>query len=433
VKNRVENAVSGKTNRFMELEGLRGLAALVVFLFHFLVLFYPVMYYGAGVFAPIQHLRFEDNIHGTPLEGFLSGTFSVAVFFVLSGFVLSVGFFSTKNAEIVKKLAAKRYLRLMLPALASVLIALVFISLNLSSNKEAHEITQSVALRTVWSPHPGFFEALYEGSIGVFVHGPVNNYNSVLWTMQYEFSGSFIIFGLALLFGQSKWRWVVYLAAAIGFQGSWYLGFILGMVIADLYVHRLSLMQKIRQPFYMGILALGICLGAFPTSSKIGETIYGHVMLPWLSQAQNQSVYTTLGAVCIVLAALGLVGFKRFLSGRMMSQLGKYTYSLYLVHQPLIYTVGTGLFMLFISRFGYNKSVALAFVLTIPVVVAATLLFHKYIEQPSMRVAAYSEEVFSGKKELSLKREYKKITRRALAAIRRRVRPLENIQDPEVE
>ena len=384
------------------------------------------------MFAPVQHFRFEDNIHGTPLEGFISGTFSVAVFFVLSGFVLTVGFFTTKNSEGIKKLAAKRYLRLMLPALASVLIAFVFISLNLSLNKEAHEITQSAALHPVWSPHPGLLEALYEGMVGIFVHGPVNNYNSVLWTMQYEFAGSFMVFGLALLFGQAKWRWVIYVAAAIGFQGSWYLGFILGMAIADLYAHRIDLVQKIKQPAYLVLLAFGVCLGAFPTSSKIAETVYGHIMLPWLSQAQNQSIYTTLGAVCIVLSALGLVKFKELLSNRLMSQLGKYTYSLYLVHQPLIYTVGTGVFMALITHFGYNKSVAMAFIVTIPVVALVTLLFYKFIEQPSIRLASYAQEVFFGTRELLLKQKYNN-TKEAIVSIIQRPRRVEANQDPEME
>ena len=146
----------------------------------------------------------------------------------------------------------------------------------------------------------------------------------------------------------------------------------------------------------------------------------------------EQSIYTTLGAVCIVLSALGLVKFKELLSNRLMSQLGKYTYSLYLVHQPLIYTVGTGVFMALITHFGYNKSVAMAFIVTIPVVALVTLLFYKFIEQPSIRLASYAQEVFFGTRELLLKQKYNN-TKEAIVSIIQRPRRVEANQDPEME
>jgi peptidoglycan/LPS O-acetylase OafA/YrhL len=403
VKKRVEKRASVvKENRFMELEGLRGIAAVIVVIFHFLVLFYPVLFYSVGALAPVQHFRLEENIHGTPLLAFLSGTFSVAVFFVLSGFVLSVGFFSSKDSQIIKRLAAKRYLRLMLPALASILIALFFIKIGFSHFNEVREVTQSSAVPLMWSRHPDLFTAIYEGLVTIFVNSPVNNFNPALWTMKYEFIGSFMVFGIALLFAHSKWRWLVYLAVIVGTHSNWYLGFILGMMLADLYVHRREVLKNIPQPAYAGILILGICMGAFPRSTSLDSTIYGHIMLPWLTEGANRGFFTTLGALCIVIAAIGLLRFKKVLSGKLLSQLGKYTYSLYLVHQPLVYVVGTSLFMVFLATMGYNKAVLLAFLCTVPVIALATVLFHRFIELPSIKISTYSEEVFSGRKELKL-------------------------------
>src|SRR4051812_4008381 len=104
--------------RFAELEGLRGVAAIMVVLYHFLLAFYSLAFLGIGNgYEVAQHMRLEDNLYGNPIMAFLSGSFAVAIFFVLSGFVLSIGFFATKKHEILQKLAAKRYLRLMLPAL----------------------------------------------------------------------------------------------------------------------------------------------------------------------------------------------------------------------------------------------------------------------------------------------------------------------------
>lgn len=409
----------------MELEGLRGIAAVIVVIFHFLVLFYPVMFYSVGALAPVQHFRLEDNIHGTPLLAFLSGTFSVAVFFVLSGFVLSVGFFSVKDPQIIKRLAAKRYLRLMLPALVSILIALFFIKIGFSHFNEVREVTQSSAVPLMWSRSPDLFTAIYEGLVVIFVNAPVNNFNPALWTMKYEFIGSFIVFGTALLFAHSKWRWVVYSALIVGTHSNWYLGFILGMILADLYVHREELLRKIPQPAYIGILALGIFMGAFPRSTSLDSTVYGHIMLPWLTEGANRGLYTTLGALCIVVSAIGMLRFKRILSSKFLSRLGGYTYSLYLVHQPLVYVVGTSLFMAFLT-IGYSKAVLLAFLCTVPVIALATVLFHRYVELPSMKVASYSQEVFFGERELDIKAHFSKAKRKLKKILKTR-------QAPEIE
>jgi len=95
-----------KIGRFMELEGLRGVAAIGVVLYHFGLSFYTLAFWGPGV-TSVQNMRYEHFLHGNPAMVFLSGTFSVAIFFVLSGFVLSIGFFQTGKLEIIKKLAAK--------------------------------------------------------------------------------------------------------------------------------------------------------------------------------------------------------------------------------------------------------------------------------------------------------------------------------------
>jgi len=95
---------SVKQNRFMELEGLRVIAAIVVVLYHAALIFYPGYFYGVGTpWAPVQNMFLEDNLYQNPLSGLLSGTFAVGIFFVLSGFVLSIGFFQKKDINIIKK------------------------------------------------------------------------------------------------------------------------------------------------------------------------------------------------------------------------------------------------------------------------------------------------------------------------------------------
>jgi len=81
------------------LESLRGLAALAVVFNHLAIAFYPALFFGPS--APSHTGRaLEAAISGTPLNLLYNGAFSVSIFFVLSGFVLSYGFFRDRSATV---------------------------------------------------------------------------------------------------------------------------------------------------------------------------------------------------------------------------------------------------------------------------------------------------------------------------------------------
>ncbi len=385
----------------MELEGLRVVAAVVVVLFHAALLFYPSFYYGLGSgFAPVQNMRFEDNIYQNPLAGLLSGTFAVGIFFVLSGFVLSVGFFQSKDPQIVKKLAAKRYLRLMLPALASILIVWLVMSLGLTkSMATVTSITHSNWLGTLWTFPPDLFKALIQGSVSAFTIGDVT-YNPVLWTIRYEMIGSFIVFAAILIAGSSKYRWVPYAVLVAIFSSSWLLGFIIGMIFADLYVNKVAIMEKLNNKFMYILLALGIFFGGYPAGA-VTSPLYKALHVMWFDDINYQPFFITVGASFVVLAILALPRLSRFFATPRISSLGKYTYSIYLLHMSVLFTACTGIFVLLVAHMGLNKAALLSVLLTVPVMMIATFVFHRYIEVPAMDTASYFEKIYSGKRSLS--------------------------------
>src|SRR6478735_3104673 len=108
------------TERFKYLDGLRGVAALVVVFAHFFQFFLP------AAFAPAlaDHLE-EKTLGGSPLNLAINGNFAVTLFFVLSGFVLSAPFFLKRDAWWYMGATIKRYPRLALPAAASTLLAAI--------------------------------------------------------------------------------------------------------------------------------------------------------------------------------------------------------------------------------------------------------------------------------------------------------------------
>ena len=171
------------------LNGLRGIAASIVVLCHFAVTFYPSAVYYDPTRAHLGH-GLETWIAATPLNILLSGQLAVCLFFVLSGYVLTVGFFPRpRRSKAVAKLLA-RYIRLDLPILASVLICWLTIVSGLCLNIAVIAVTKSEWLRLFFRIDAnGFSQAFADGAWNVFASGAAN-YNPVLWTMRVELLGS---------------------------------------------------------------------------------------------------------------------------------------------------------------------------------------------------------------------------------------------------
>ena len=376
----------GESNRLLALEGLRGIAAIVVVIYHVLLIFWCYTIYGPVGNNGIMNMHLEDNLFANPLTVFFSGPFAVAIFFVLSGFVLSIGFFTTGKVEIVKKLAAKRYLRLMLPALASVMIAWIILTLGFSHNSQALPLTHSVWLEGQWNFSPNFFEAIHQGTWGIFVSGAIS-YNPVLWTMMYEFAGSFIVFVSLMLFGKLERRWIVYGFLLLLTFSTWFMAFIAGMILADLYAKKRFPFNGSSSKFMVFILLLGLFLGGYPVFAPTEASIYNTLRLPMYIDAQNLIIYTSIGAVLVIIGSLAIPAVTKFLSHKYISGLGKYTFSVYLVHKLVLFSLTTGLLAWFITFMGYNQAALLSILISIPVIVLSTYLFERYIDAPSIHVS----------------------------------------------
>lgn len=394
--------IKSEAKRFIALEGVRGLAAITVVLHHFMLAFYPVLIWGPG---SLQHTHFEDNIHGTPLALLFAGTFAVAIFFVLSGFVLTIGFFQTKNESVIKKLAVKRYPRLMLPALTITMICLILIKLGFPHYiAEAAKVTGSGWLAgTSWSSNSSFLDALYSGSIGIFTQG-ASSFDNVLWTMTTEFLGSFIVFGFVLLFGKSQFRWISYIGVTVITFNTWFLPFILGMALADLYsIGYLGRIKKTR--WSVGALAGAAFLGAYPMVGA-SATLYSFINVPLFTNMKLDYgvLCLTIGAALLIFAVLISKRLTTWLEKPRVSILGKYTFSLYLVHLPILYTTGVMSFLVLNPLIGYNKAALVTFLINVPVVMLATVFFERYVDAPAVRFSSVVAKAFENGKGFGIKK-----------------------------
>ena len=145
------------------LEGIRGIAALIVVIWHYVLYFYPPLANtGDMSFKEFFNYNTHEQIlmlaAETPLCLFFHGQASVRLFFVLSAFVLTYKFFRTKNYEYLSAGAIKRYFRLLGPVVFSLFITYILVNLSLVSN---------VFIATEFSIKEFFKEAFF----GVFVNG----------------------------------------------------------------------------------------------------------------------------------------------------------------------------------------------------------------------------------------------------------------------
>lgn len=387
-----------KNVRFMELEGLRGIAAIAVVLAHYMLAFYPALISGN---ASLTHSSLEELIHGTPIALLYAGTFAVAIFFVLSGFVLSIGYFQTNDKSIVKRLAHSRYLRLMLPALASVVLAYLLISFGAGHmSAVAGEETKSWLFNS-WLIDTSFLSTIQGGMFDIFVQSG-SPLNTVLWTMYIEFLGSFLVFIFLLLFAQSRYRWTTYAMLIFFTFNSWFMPFVIGVLIADLYSK--GRLEKLKKVWIIAPLLIGgLLLGSLPHKG-IENTPYNVLFqvdiesLVGMADINYERLYLTIGAVMILLAVLLSRRLSAWLRQPRVAMLGRYTFSLYLTHLLVLLSFSSGLFALLPDSIGYNKTAVLTILLSIPIILIVTILFERYIDAPSIKFSKWVGAVYRGEK-----------------------------------
>ena len=111
------------SGRVKSIEGVRGLAALVVLVHHFAVMYYPAYYWGG---MERSHYNSIDIWLGqTPLSFFVNGNSGVMIFLVLTGF--GTYMICGKGAGAYIKYLVLRYIKLLILAVfASVFVWLLF-------------------------------------------------------------------------------------------------------------------------------------------------------------------------------------------------------------------------------------------------------------------------------------------------------------------
>lgn len=365
------------------LEGIRGLAAIVVVLHHYILAFYPAMSSADEKQIHNETSYFEEVMAQIPLNIFYNGGFAVCIFFILSGYVLSNNYHQYNNPKILIQYGIKRYFRLLVPVSVSVLLAYAFVHLGFMNRLHLGDITKSKDwLAGSFNFSENIFPMLKNMFFDVFFLKD-NTYNPVLWTMTYELLGSLLIFSFLLMLHPVKYKFSLYglLAIVLFATGNhYYAAFILG-VILNKYVVQRQLMPK---PFHFPswllwiLFVVGFYLGSYPICINIQNTIYKYIYFSWLN---NEVFYHVVGAFMIMFVVVNAPRVQLALSGKVLNFIGKISFSFYLLHFIILTSLSCFLFKVFYQSYEYNSSVILAFICSVPVIVASSILYYKWIDK----------------------------------------------------
>jgi peptidoglycan/LPS O-acetylase OafA/YrhL len=315
--------------RRTDLEALRGIAAIVVVVHHFLLAFSP---YVSGF---LSDYRNQNSWVGQPWFGLLNGKAAVYFFFVLSGYVLVIQFLRDGNLAQLRTGFIKRLPRLAFPVMLSCVLAYAVMRLDLLYCFQASESTGSLWLRNLGFGHdlasfsPNLLRAITE-SVTVFLNG-VNRYNSSLWSMQPEMTGSFLVMSGAVFF-----------RVLLGMRHLIYAGALVFIIIARLdpmlcafmFGLFLALAQAQYPEFRLArwlswlLLLAGIYLCGYIT--PLGSyTVFQHMAMP------VEQVYMVGGALVLASTVFCPANFSA-LTGRVGRLLGQQSFPTYLLHTTIL-------------------------------------------------------------------------------------------------
>ena len=369
--------------KILSVESIRGWACFMVILSHLSLIFYPYLH-SFGEKADSTIYQIQSFIHESPFSFFYSGTSAVFIFFVLSGFILTkVALKEGSRPQKILSMSLKRYPRLMIPVLTSCLIAYASFCIFDITNNDLGDWIKRLGSNKDYS----LVDAVYSGMIDVFLSGK-SAYNIVLWTMKIELIGSFIIYILCLN------RMTLKIPLLLGGVGVvTFIAIALNIINDELGLGLTSFFggyllsiygRKISYQVALIIAALGVYLGGAHNTSSSYSLLH-NFLGPYTYLLCN-----FMSGFFIVYAIIFNDKLNHLFSGKISTFMGKVSFSVYLIHIPILSTLGIFLFnTIFHSTGNYNLSAISASILSIIFIYAASLLFYKNIDSKGMMISNY--------------------------------------------
>lgn len=309
-------------------------------------------------------------VHGG-INIFFNGELAVFVFWFLSAYVISIKLFKRGDKSYVIQALLKRYVRLAIPVLVSVLLPYILISLGLMFNKEVafnQNGTTNEWLGHYYDFDPSFILAIKSGLWDTFFDIGGQNYNPVLWSINPEFYGSLFCFIIFIACGKNRFRFYFYfILSTVAFLLAkyWLIVFILGHILCD--AKSTSVNNLVFQKF----------LSLFKNQQL--NLFYLFVLLLLGGLYNYYSFFYVPVCALIVIVILHTQRAQAFLMNKYLVWLGKVSFGLYLIHFPIICSFSCFLYLK-MPLDNHVKTIVIS-VLTIFFSLVFAHLFTKYIDQ----------------------------------------------------
>jgi len=366
----------GTTARYTSLDGLRGMAALVV-LVHHCFLISPQLSAAVDSNATGPFEAWVWWITFTPLHLIWAGQEAVIVFFILSGFVLTMPFVRSHRPS-WRAYYPKRMIRIYLPVWASLVFALLMAWMiprvanpDLSSWVNLHDEAPTVVA-------------------DAFLLRGAGSLNSPLWSLQWEMQFSIVL--------------PLYVVLALRFRRAWLpclVGLFLLVAGGNIIYSPLPLFMPM---FGIGVLMAerrdvlerwGLALKFWGWAGLLGLSM---VLLcsRWLfPQLPGVISLAAIGGALLLFAFIACRSAISLGNNSLVQWLGTRSFSLYLVHEPIVVSV-------VFSLHATNPFQVLVIAMPFSLLVAE--IFFRLVERPSRRLAgaagmAFTERVRSASEE----------------------------------
>ncbi|PVH68910.1 hypothetical protein DL98DRAFT_356521, partial [Cadophora sp. DSE1049] len=354
------------------LDGLRGIASVLVMFHHSRLLWYPELGRGYASCASYYHI-----IQLPFLCLLYSGAPMVAIFFVVSGFSLSFKALSVmptsqcqseKAFDALSSSVFRRGIRLLMPPIVVTFFMILFTNFEwygtgVGSRQPPHHHTllgnvgqwlkSSLDIMDIFRP-------TFTKDVSYAVYMPP--YDPNLWTIDVEFHGSMVVF--CTLLGVVKLRdgWRMFVLGTIPLWLLWeahsYLFlFLSSVLLAELHLRReyrssLGLLpphslDKARKGFWVLNFAVAMYVLGIPLLHMGAAETPGYIFLATHIPSNYANPVYIKDTFWIYIAAVHLVFtidrapfLQSIFVTRVAWYLGKIGFALYLVHETVLYTVG---------------------------------------------------------------------------------------------
>lgn len=336
--------------RITSLDAVRGVAALIVLFCHLQHSFLPHFFGGIA--------ETKEGTWGlAPVSFFLNGGEAVALFFVLSGFVLTQRFFESRKILDIPDSILKRWPRLAGPVVLVSLCSGFLMGFGFYHNIQVSTMNGSWWLKHGfdWAPRglQDVIHALKQGVAGTFFTG-ISDYNGAFWTMHYEFLGSIAVYSLAffvILFSKRfDWRLIL-----VGLLALWIrevirfpflASFILGTLLALVYTRFPKFVWENAYSLWIGGIFC-MLIGGFTISENDLPTRFYQILGSDSVEGRlcvRYFLYSVI-ALFFLSSALWSPQVRDFLSRPLLRKIGHLSFPIYLIHTPVICSVGSWVYL----------------------------------------------------------------------------------------